>query len=92
MKLSDYDFDKLKTRFPSMSDSEVLQEYVSVSNSIWEASVSYGSGSLDWDSFSSLLTGFLEARDYLAGYLAGLYLEAQGYSFSDDGRWLPCGT
>lgn len=75
-----------------MSDSEVLQEYMGICNSIQEANDVYGSGSLSWEDFSAFLESILEAKDYLAGYLAHLYLEMQGYSYSDDGKWLPCGT
>lgn len=92
MKLSHYDFEELKIRFPLMSESGVLQEYVAICNSIKEASDSYGSGELSWDDFSSFLDDTLSAQDYLSGYLAGLYLQEHGYDYADDGRWIPCGT
>lgn len=92
MKLSYYDFEKLKTRFPFMSDLEVVREYVGICNSIKELSDAYGSGSLSWNDFSSSLDDVLVAQDYLAGYLAGLYLQEHVYDYTDDGRWLPCGT
>lgn len=92
MKLQDYDFDQLKTRFSSMSDSEVLQEYADICNSMHDANDAYGSGDLSWEDFSHFLETISEAKLYLAGFLAYLYMQEHGYSFSDDGRWLPCGT
>lgn len=92
MKLSYYDFEKLKARFPFLQESEVLHEYASVCNSIQDAFDSYSSGRLSWDDLSSSLDDTLTAQDYLAGYLAGLYLQTQGYEHTDDNRWLLSGT
>lgn len=95
MKFQNYDFEQFRIRFQSMSDAEVLAEYANVSNRIWEADASYTSEKMSCKDFFASLDEALMVQDYLANYIAGLYLQEHGYSFESNEsctRFLPCGT
>lgn len=91
MTIQNYDFDRLKMRFRSMTNSEVMAEYAKLHNSIQDASDSYQRGEISESDFFGYLDSASEALDFLAGYLAGVYMESQGYVNSPNYRWFLCG-
>lgn len=92
MKLLHYDSEQFKKRFISMSDQELMASYADVCNRIDEANDMYSSGQCSEDEFFAFLDDALLLQDYVGRYLAGLYIQEHGYSYTDEGKFLPCST
>ncbi len=87
-----YNFKQFRTRFMSMSDSELVTEYANVCNRISEFENLYESGKCSFDDLSNFLEEAAMVKDYIGNYLAGLYIQDHGFIFSSDGMFFPCGT
>ena len=87
-----YNFKQFRTRFMSMSDSELVTEYTNVCNRVQEFENLYESGRCSFDELSGFLEEALLVKDYIGNYLAGLYIQDHGYIYASNSMWFPCGT
>lgn len=87
-----YNFEQFRMRFMSMSDSELVTEYVNVCNRVRDFENLYESGKCSFDEFSNFLEDAVMVRDYIGLYLAGLFIQDHGYIYTSDSMWVPYGT